>query len=161
MIKNLHGHESDANDIFQEAIIIYYRKAKAGDLDQAMPVLPYLMSTSRIIWLKASRERQKEHGVGLEVEEIIDETSTYEAYKTNKRKDLFYKHFKLLSKDCQITLKAFFTGLSFAEIAGKLKISSEDFARRKKYLCKENLVRSIKSDPNYKEILALDGNEPF
>ena len=161
MIKNLHGHESDANDIFQEAIIIYYRKAKAGEIDQTMPVLPYLMSTSRIIWLKTSRDRMKENGVELDEQEIIDETDTYEAYRANKRRDLFYKHFKLLSKDCQNTLKAFFAGQTFAEMSQNLNISSEDFARRKKYLCKEYLVKSIKSDSSYKEITALDGNEPF
>jgi len=157
----LHGHESDANDIFQEAIIIYYRRAKAGNIDQNMLVLPYLMSTCRIIWIKTSRDRQKENGVELDEQEIMDETSIYEVYRENKRKDLFYKHFKLLSKDCQNTLKAFFAGKSFAEMSTKLKISSEDFARRRKYLCKESLVKNIKSDPLFKEITALDGNEPF
>ena len=161
MIKNLHGHESDANDIFQEAIIIYYRKAKSGQIDQTMPVLPYLMATSRIIWIKTSRDRQKENGVELDEQEIIDENLTYEAYRENKRKDLFYKHFKQLTKDCQNTLKAFFEGQTFAQMSQKMNISSEDFARRKKYLCKEYLVKSIKSDPTFKEITALDGNEPF
>ncbi len=161
MVKNLHGHESDANDIFQEAIIIFYRKAKVGEIDKTTAVLPYLMATSKIIWLKTSRERQKKQGVGLDTEDIIDESSIYEAYKTNKRKEFFYKHFKMLSPECQSTLKAFFAGLSFAEMAIKLKLSSEEFARRKKYLCKEYLVKGIKNDPEYKNISALDGNEPF
>jgi len=161
MVKNLHGHESDANDIFQEAIIIFYRRAKAGELDKTTAVLPYLMATSKIIWLKVSRKRRNEQGVGLDTEEIIDDSSIYEAYKTNKRKEFFYKHFKKLSPECQKTLKAFFTGLGFAEMAAKLKLSSEEFARRKKYLCKEYLVKSIKSDPEYNDITALDGNEPF
>lgn len=161
MVKNLHGHESDANDIFQEAIIIFYRKAQAGEVDKATAVLPYLMATAKIIWQKTIRERQNEQIVGLDTEEIIDDSSIYEAYKTNKRKEFFYKHFKMLSPECQRTLKAFFTGLSFAEMATKLQLSSEEFARRKKYLCKEYLVKSIKSDPEYKNISAIDGNEPF
>lgn len=161
MVKNQHGQECDANDIFQETIIIFYKKAKSSEVDKTTIVLPFLMATAKIIWQKNSRERQSEHIVGLDSEEIIDNSSIYEAYKTNKRKDLFYKHFKMLTPECQKTLKAFFKGLSFTEMATKHKFSSEEFARRKKYLCKEYLVKSIKNDPEYKKISALDGNEPF
>ena len=161
MIYHQGGQEDDANDIFQEAIIIFYRKAKKGQLDSNYAVLPYLMSTCRLIWLKTLQNRQKDKEALPMIEAAEEESPLYLEYLESKRKELFYEHFKKLSEDCQKTLTAFFNGTSFSQMADELGLSSEEFARRKKYLCKEYLVKSIKSDPQYNTISNQDGNEPF
>jgi RNA polymerase sigma factor, sigma-70 family len=161
MIKHQGGQEDDANDIFQEAIIIFYRKAKSGQLDSNYAVEPYLMSTCRIIWLKTLQSRQKDKEALPTIEAFEEESPIYKEFLESKRKELFYKHFKMLSIECQNTLSAFFNGSSFQQIADELGLTSEEFARRKKYLCKEYLVKSIKSDPEYDNISYQDGNEPF
>lgn len=161
MIRNQGGREDDANDIFQEAIIIFYRKAKKGQLDSNYAVLPYLMSTCRLIWLKMLQNRQKDKEALPMVEDREEESPLYMEFLESKRKELFYEHFKKLSEECQKTLSAFFKGMSFSQMADELGLSSEEFARRKKYLCKEYLVKSIKSDPKFNTISNQDGNEPF
>lgn len=161
MIRNQGGREDDANDIFQEAIIIFYRKAKKGQLDSNYAVLPYLMSTCRLIWLKMLQNRQKDKEALPMVEDGEEESPLYMEFLESKRKELFYEHFKKLSEECQKTLSAFFKGMSFSQMADELGLSSEEFARRKKYLCKEYLVKSIKSDPKFNTISNQDGNEPF
>ena len=64
---------------------------------------------------------------------------------------LFQKHFKRLEKDCQKLLLLFLKKVPLKDIAEELGIGSQQYIKRKKYKCKEQLVRYIKSDPNYKE----------
>jgi DNA-directed RNA polymerase specialized sigma24 family protein len=54
-IKKNSGNEDDANDIFQEAIIVIYRKLKESDLVfETSSFQGYLFSVCRFLWLKAT-----------------------------------------------------------------------------------------------------------
>ena len=46
------GDYDTANDIFQETIILLYRKAKAGKLSEKMMVESYIVGMCKIIWLQ-------------------------------------------------------------------------------------------------------------
>jgi DNA-directed RNA polymerase specialized sigma24 family protein len=48
-------------------------------------------------------------------------------------------------------LSLFSEGLSYEEIADKMDLKNEVYARRKKYLCKEALLELVKEDPEYQE----------
>jgi hypothetical protein len=50
-------------------------------------------------------------------------------------------------------LKLFSEGNSYEEIAVKLKLKSETYARRKKYLSKEALMELMREDPEFQEYL--------
>jgi DNA-directed RNA polymerase specialized sigma24 family protein len=52
-----------------------------------------------------------------------------------------------------MVLNLFFEGLSYEEIAEKMNLKNEIYARRKKYLCKESLLELVKEDPEYQEYL--------
>lgn len=151
MIHGLGGQEADANDIFQEAIIIFYRKAKRKEIDNSTTVLPYLMLTCRQIWLKLSRDGIQKRWDEYP-EEISGEDDLFLEYVDSKKKALMYKHFKMLQSECRRIIRAFYKGMSYREIADKYGFSSEEYAKRKKYICKDFLVKSIKSDPEFNEI---------
>jgi DNA-directed RNA polymerase specialized sigma24 family protein len=61
--------------------------------------------------------------------------------------------FKLLSDDSQTILTLFSEGYSYQEIASRMNLKNETYARRKKYLSKEALMEFVKSDPEYKDYL--------
>lgn len=63
--------------------------------------------------------------------------------------------FQKLNPDSRTILTLFSEGLSFSEIAVRMNLKSETYARRKKYLSKEALMELIKSDPEYKDYLDL------
>ena len=62
------------------------------------------------------------------------------------------RSFALLAEDCQRILTLFGEGLSYGEIARRMGFKSEEYARRKKYLCKEALMEIIKTDPEYQDL---------
>lgn len=146
-----YGSEQDAKDVFQEGIIIIYRKAKEGNIKLTSSFKSYIYGVCRFVWIKQLAERRddtKKMEGYIEYEVIPDVT---DEYKKNEEYKLYQKHFKRLEKDCQKLLKLFLKKIPVNDIADIMGIESQQYVRRKKYKCKEQLVRYIKSDPNYKE----------
>src|SRR5690606_25205582 len=60
-IRKNQGSEDDASDIFQEAIIIIYRKIKENDLVfEKSSFKGYLFTVCRLLWLKQLEKRRIE-----------------------------------------------------------------------------------------------------
>jgi DNA-directed RNA polymerase specialized sigma24 family protein len=62
------------------------------------------------------------------------------------------RSFAMLKEDCQMVLNLYSEGFSYEEIARKMGLKNESYARRKKYLCKEALMEIIKTDPEYQDL---------
>ena len=152
LVLDNNGSEQDAKDVFQEGIIIIYRKIKEGNLNLTSSFKSYIYGVCRYIWLKqlAQRKENTEKLEGyLEYEDVLD--VSVDEYEKNEQYKLYQKHFKRLEKDCQKLLELFLKKVPLKEIAEELGIESQQYIKRKKYKCKEQLVRYIKSDPNFKE----------
>jgi len=145
------GSEQDAKDVFQEGIIIIYRKIKEGNLNLTSSFKSYIYSVCRFIWIKQlsqKKEDAEKMDIYKEYEEVPD--ITIDEYEKNEQYKLYQKHFKRLEKDCQKLLQMFLDKVPLKEIGKQLGIESDQYIKRKKYKCKEQLVRYIKSDPKYK-----------
>lgn len=67
------GSEQDAKDVFQEAIIIIYRKIKDGTFDLSSTFKTYLYSVCRFIWVKQlakNKELEEDKNNYAEYEQI-------------------------------------------------------------------------------------------
>ncbi len=155
-IKKNSGDDDDSNDIFQEAIIILYRKLKANDLVLDCSFETYLYSVCRFLWLKQLEKRKNErekiqdnHDFNVDIYDNAFETTV----DMNEKYRLYQKHFKNLGKDCQKILQMFFDKVPLKQIAQVMGFQSEKYAKKRKYKCKEYLVKSIKQDIEYKKIL--------
>ncbi len=160
-IKKNQGDEHDANDIFQEAVIIIYRKLKESSLVLENLKFPsYLFSICRLLWLKQLEKRKIEKekiNDTLPFREDIYDTGLIEILEKNERYGLYQKHFKELGPDCQKILQLFFEKVSLKTIAQIMGFKSEIYAKKRKFKCKELLIQRIKLDPEYKKILQNDG----
>ena len=153
LILDNNGTEQDAKDIFQEGIIIIYRKIKDGNLELTSSFKSYIYSVCRFIWIKQlskQKENIKNQQIYLEYEDVED--VTVDEYKKNEQYKLYQKHFQRLANDCQKLLQMFLQKVSLKIIAEELGIDSQQYIKRKKYKCKEQLVRYIKSDPNFNDV---------
>jgi RNA polymerase sigma factor (sigma-70 family) len=158
-VKKNSGDSDDANDVFQEAIIVIYRKLKANELVLNCAFETYLFSVCKYLWFK-QLERQKTEkewtrdNPSDENEYVLD---FIEAADKNERFKLYQKHFLTLGADCQKLLQLFFDKVSHKQIAQIMGIASESYVKKRKHKCKEYLVTSIKQDLNYKKILKDGG----
>ena len=158
-IKKNSGDDDDANDIFQEAIIIIYRKLKANELVLDCTFETYLYSVCRFLWLKQLDKRKIEKQKikdNHDYSEDIYDDSLEKVADLNERYKLYQKHFANLGKDCQKVLQMYFDKVPLKNIAQMMGFKSEKYAKKRKFKCKEYLIKSIKQDLEYNKILSGD-----
>ncbi|MCL4483145.1 MAG: sigma-70 family RNA polymerase sigma factor [Bacteroidetes bacterium] len=153
-IKKNSGNDEDANDIFQEAIILVYRKLKANDLIINNTFETHLYSVCRFLWFKQLTRQKSEKA--LMIDSVIFDTEFdhdfAELVEKNERFKLYQKHFQLLGSDCQKLLQLYFDKVPLKQIAQIMGLSSEKYVKKRKFKCKEYLITSIKQDVNFKKI---------
>jgi len=158
-IQKNNGEEEDANDIFQEAIIIIYRKLKANELLVDCSFDTYLYSICRFLWLKELEKRRVEQEIIKDNHDFNDEIyddALEIVIDLNERYKLYQKHFALLGKDCQKILQLHFDKVPLQNIADIMGFKGEKYAKKRKFRCKEFLIKSIKQDLAYSNILNGD-----
>lgn len=152
-ILNNSGGLSDAEDTFQEALVVIFRKLKEGNLSLTCSLTTYIYSICRNIWLDRLRRTKKFTALSAHEEEYVElGEDTIETIHQNERNNLFQKHFLKMKKDCQEVLKLFMEGVSMKQISIDMGYGNEEYARKKKYMCKKNLVNNIKKDPLFSEL---------
>lgn len=149
IMKN-HGTEKDAQDIYQDAILVIYLKARKNSLTLSSSFNTYLYSVCRLLWLK-QLEQKRQHQTIVEDTVFLELDDSYiDILEVNKRYKLYQDHFNKLSFNCRKVLRLFLAGIPLKEIALILGLKSEQHVKKRKHQCKERLVSRIKSDPKFK-----------
>jgi len=149
------GHEEDVEDIFQDSLIIIYKKLKNKDLQLVnCSFKTFLYSVCRNLWLKELEKRKnRKENVIEDTEEFIDVNGGISTVQEeNEKFKLYQLHFSRLSEDCQKVLRLFLDKVPLREIARIMGYGSEKYAKKRKYQCKETLIKKIKSDTNFQQI---------
>ena len=152
VIKNS-GTDEDAQDIFQEAMILIYKRIKKDTLELSCAFRTYLYSVCRLLWLQQLNKRQvkvtslSENEVYINLDDQVEQQ-----YKEQERYRLYQKHFKTLKPECQEILRLSLKRVPLKEIARLMNFSSEKYLKKKKYECKEMLIKRIQNDLNFKDL---------
>jgi RNA polymerase sigma factor (sigma-70 family) len=145
------GSLEDASDVFQDTIIVLYSQITEDKLKLTSDLKGYFFGIARNLWNE--QLRKKRYTVGLDIDIPDDEDSVEQADPALER--IISRVFLQLAPDQQIILKLFSEGFSYEEIASKMDLKNEEYARRKKYLSKEALLVLMKADSEYQEIFLL------
>lgn len=148
------GSQEDVQDVFQEGILLLYQKAKSADFQLTSSFFTYFFSVCKLIW--ANKRRKKSFGEVTLTEEItsIVKDVSYKDVFQNEQYALYRTKFLELGVECREVLSLFFDKVSMAEIVKKMNYSSVSYAKKRKFLCKERLVKRIQSDVKYQELKA-------
>lgn len=146
------GNEDDAHDLFQECLIILFRKARSADFSINTSFQGYLFQVCKQLW--SNELRRKGRGLsGLDqAPEPAWEEDLGDLMFQRERDKLFRLSFARLGKDCQKILKLFFEGISMKQIAKEMHFSGEGYAKKRKFICKQQLLKTIQSNPIYSEL---------
>jgi RNA polymerase sigma factor (sigma-70 family) len=145
------GSEEDVSDVFQDSIIVLYNQIADNNLHLTTDLKGFFFGIARNVWNAQLRRKQKttELVIDLADEDSMDDVNNIVLEKVVSRA------FQELKPDQQTVLKLFSEGCSYEEIAVRMSLKNEVYARRKKYLCKEALLEIIREDPEYQEFLRL------
>jgi RNA polymerase sigma factor (sigma-70 family) len=148
------GTDEDAQDIYQEALIVIYKKINEESLTELdCSFNTYLYSVCKLLWLKQLERNKIKTADKIEKEELQDfGEDMMDIFEKDDRMSLYQKHYRMLSKDCQKVLRLTLNKLSLKQVANIMGYKSQKYAKKKKYQCKEKLIESIKNDPKYNEL---------
>ncbi len=144
------GTEDDARDIFQEAMVVLFRKQRSGQLQIHTSFRNYLIGIARMLWLKELARKKNTPVTSMEwpdTESLPDLSG--EISEEKRRYRLYQKYFIQLAEDCRKILQWFYSKVPLLEISRRMGYKSENYAKKRKHLCKEKLVEMIKGDPSF------------
>lgn len=151
-VKRNSGTADDAKDVFQEGILVIFRKVSNNSLELTTSFHVYLFSVCRRIWLKKLKKKGDKSVTFEDSGEYSYEEDFEEYFLRTRKWKLFNQKFQLLADECQKVLRMLFNGHSSKEI-GITMGYTEEYAKRKKYKCKISLAELIKKDPEYRNIV--------
>lgn len=143
-IKANSGTSDDAEDIFQDALVILCKKVQQGNFVLTVPLKIYLMAIVKNCWLQQLRQRKK-----MPAGDVVDDIAHTEADEESGF-GIAQNAFDLLGEKCRKLLILFyFKQYSFKTIAARLSFSDEKVAKNQKYHClqkaKENYITLLKN----------------
>ena len=146
------GSIDDVSDVFQDTIIVLYNQITDDNLKLTSDLKGYFYGIARNVWSAQLRRKQKT--IELDID-IVDEEEAEKQYDPVLER-IISKVFPLLKPDQQMVLTLYSEGITYEEIALKMNLKDEVYARRKKYLSKEALLELVKEDPEYQEYFLFE-----
>lgn len=152
VIKNS-GNEDDALDIFQEAIIVFYKKVKSGDFELKSKISSYLYEVSRRLWLNQLNRRKKHESPSdhtLLSERVNEESEEQNSLALQK---YIRNALEKLGEPCKSLLEAaIFFSMKMEDIAKKFNYSSARSASQQKLRC----LKKLRDGTSYDDIIDLE-----
>jgi RNA polymerase sigma factor (sigma-70 family) len=146
------GGDSDlAKDIFQDTIMLIYRKVQTGDIRLFCKFSTYFYGVSKKIWLQEMRGKSRFSSNGFPALDLAEEAQL-QSFDDDKYRNTVLKHFENLSSDCKKILRLHFNKASIDEIHAIMGYGTRHHTIDRKYRCKRSLIRRILSDPHFKYI---------
>lgn len=150
---NNNGLVEDAQDVFHDALIVVYRKAKDDSFELTSSLFTFLFSICKNLWLKKLKRNSRQSGVTIEGLKVLTlDASVLDVLEQSERFALYREKLMILGTDCQKLLQLFFDKKSMKEIALIMGFASEGYARKRKFKCKERLTELIRADKRFKEL---------
>lgn len=137
LIINNNGSADDAKDVFQEAMIVLYEKARSGVFELNCQIKTYIYSVSRRLWLKRLQQLNRYSPPVENLEDTVpveDEIDEHE--KRNSEFEMMEKAISSLGEPCKSLLEAYYLQKQNMQvIAANFGYTNADNAKNQKYKC--------------------------
>lgn len=131
------GSCDDARDVFQDAMIVLYEKAKDEGFLLTAQIKTYIYSICRRLWLKKLQKKQKfQGGITDLLEDIPVEEGIELKEKLDKDFEIMDIAMKSLGEPCKSLLESYYIlKKHMLEIAEDFGYTNADNAKNQKYKC--------------------------
>jgi len=142
------GTSSDAEDIFQEALVDIYHQAKYKDLQLTCPFEPFFLLVCKRKWLNVLKKKSvlqvtnNEDDLLLVGEDTFEQAERLEDQKLQS--DLFLKAFEKLGDRCKEIIQWSMEGDAQEKVAEALGVTY-GYLRKKKSECMASLIKLVNS----------------
>lgn len=153
VVKNS-GSDHDAEDVFQDTMMLLYQKVTQSGLKLSCSFNTYLVSIAKHLWLQKLHKRTKDielvknQQAGHPDDELLPEDHLEEMEKFN----LFHRYFQKLTKAEQQVLRLYMKKVPIKVIAELMGYKSDDYVKCRKYMIKEKLKNMIMNDKHFQQL---------
>ncbi|WKN40464.1 RNA polymerase sigma factor [Tunicatimonas pelagia] len=131
------GTLEEAQDVFQEALLVYYERVVIDQFEPARSDKAYVLGISKNIWLKGQEKSVKT--------ELLDDTNISEDSVAQPTSEKLWLFLQGAGKKCMDLLQSFYyERLSMKELSGRFGFGSERSATVQKYKCLEKVREQVK-----------------
>ena len=141
------GTEEEARDVYQDALVVFWQKARSGNLVLTSKMSTYIYSICQNLWRKELDRKKRLSNEEKDTAESLDLDSP-------EREKIIAKCLDQLGETCRkVLMYYYFDEMSMQEIADKLGFVNTDTAKTKKYKCKQKLDELVKSQYSERDFL--------
>ena len=136
IVKN-NGYPEDARDVFQEAMIVLFEKAKLNSFVLSCQIKTYLYSVCRRLWLKKLQQQSRYFPSVELLKETVPIENEIEAHeKQTANFNLLEEALAKIGEPCKSILEAYYIQKkSMPDIAAAFGYTNADNAKTQKYKC--------------------------
>ena len=142
------GSDDDAQDVYQEGVMVFYEKVRDGSLELRCQIKTYLYAVCRRIWLKRLTNKSR-FGVRLlddEEHQARPQTGAEDdlqaAEEQERRFELMNEALHRLGEPCRSLLEGFYLlDKSMQELTADFGYTNADNAKTQKYKCLQRLKK--------------------
>lgn len=141
------GLESDAEDVFQEALVVIFEKAKSPEFCLTCKLSTYLFAISKRLWFKKMEKAAPYHSFNEEGEDDENKFGAYEEdlnihLEKEEQFEQLGKAMEQLGEPCKSLLHSFYVdGKNMQEIAAQFHYTNAENAKTQKYKCLTRLKK--------------------
>lgn len=132
------GTRDEAKDLYQDVVLVFWQKARSGNLTLTSKISSFVYAIARNLWLK-ELERKKKVYTEKETSEPID------IHRTEREK-IITDCISQLDKKCRkIITYHYYAEMSSQQLADKLKFANSNSAKTQKCNCQKKLSSLLKA----------------
>ncbi|HWP82361.1 MAG TPA: sigma-70 family RNA polymerase sigma factor [Bacteroidota bacterium] len=146
LVRNHGGTADDADDILQEAVVIFWERVKAGTFEQKAKLSTFIYATARNLWLRRRAKSRREVAGDPDPEATEDPShSALEDLIESQEATAIRHALEELGDPCKTLLLLYYwEEKSMSEIAEQMGFANAETAKSKKYQCKKALEEIVR-----------------
>ena len=158
MISKNGGLMVDAEDIFQEALMIIIEKSKVPHFKLTAHFYSYLYGICQRLWLSRLQLKSRKNTSLDSCYNLTDSFDIESVIHQNEVEQILWSQFSKLTDNAQKILLLVFEGKSMDEIRIIMGYASTNYTAKRKFYCQQMLIKLIKQDERYQELMELKNN---
>ncbi|HVG12662.1 MAG TPA: sigma-70 family RNA polymerase sigma factor [Flavisolibacter sp.] len=138
------GSSDDAKDIFQEAMMVLFEKARSGTFELNCLLKTYVYSVCRRLWLKKLLHQNRFTLSDVEAETVAVEEDLDHHYRKDEEFGMMENAMGNLGEPCKSLLEAYYLQKrNMQEIAASFGYTNAENAKNQKYKCLIRLKKAF------------------
>lgn len=146
------GSRSDAQDVFQEALVLFDRNLREGRFEGKSALTTYFVAIAKWRWVTLRRQQGRYQELSPAQYDGEVESAESETLRAEHR-ELLSEAMGQIGERCRELLRLYQLDYAMDEIAQKMGYSGPDVAKKEAYRCRTRLREHLENHPLWAEYL--------